>query len=210
MSIYLQALSVLRGCLLAAAAGVALYEFLLKADLVPALPHRALNDLNWVAGYWLDRLLQAAGLAKSATADYAVAIVLLAGAALLALMGLPAAFLLHRSSQSSSSEPAGQAPSAPASDPTGDKVCGDATPDGVSSLVALLSLHGIAADAGQIKHRFGGAAIGLDDMLRLAKELGLKARILRTQVVEAHAYALAGNRGAEDGRLPADRQGRPG
>jgi subfamily B ATP-binding cassette protein HlyB/CyaB len=44
----------------------------------------------------------------------------------------------------------------------------------------LLALKGIAADAGQIKHRFGGAAIGLEDMLRLAKELGLKARILHT------------------------------
>ena len=45
----------------------------------------------------------------------------------------------------------------------------------------LLALQGIAADAGQIKHRFGGAAIGLDDMLRLAKELGLKARMLQTK-----------------------------
>ena len=52
--------------------------------------------------------------------------------------------------------------------------------EAVSSLVTLLSLHGIAADPGQIKHRFGGGRIGLDGMLRLAKELGLKARILHT------------------------------
>ena len=44
----------------------------------------------------------------------------------------------------------------------------------------LLALKGISADAGQIKHRFGGASVGLEDMLRLSKELGLKARILKT------------------------------
>ena len=61
-----------------------------EMDLVPGLPRGALDDLNWVAGYWLDRLLQAAGLADSATAgwalisvsDYALAILLLAGAAI--------------------------------------------------------------------------------------------------------------------------------
>ena len=46
--------------------------------------------------------------------------------------------------------------------------------------MTLLGLHGIAADAGQIAHRFAGAALGLEDMLRLAKELGLKARVLAT------------------------------
>ncbi len=53
--------------------------------------------------------------------------------------------------------------------------------DGAASFVTLLSLHGVAADQGQIRHRFSGAAVGLEDMLRLAKELGLKARILRTK-----------------------------
>ncbi len=60
---------------------------------------------------------------------------------------------------------------------TGDCSAGGA----VSTFVTLLTLQGIAADAGQIEHRFGGAATGLEDMLRLAKELGLKARILRTR-----------------------------
>ena len=55
------------------------------------------------------------------------------------------------------------------------------TPDaGVTSLTMLLTLKGIPADAGQIRHRFGGASVGLEDMLRLSKELGLKARILKT------------------------------
>ncbi len=53
--------------------------------------------------------------------------------------------------------------------------------DGAASFVTLLSIHGVAADQGQIAHRFGGAAVGLEDMLRLAKDMGLKARILRTK-----------------------------
>ncbi len=55
-------------------------------------------------------------------------------------------------------------------------------PDGgISLLATLLNLHGVAADPGQINHRFGGRAAGLEDMLRLAKELGVKARILNTK-----------------------------
>ena len=44
----------------------------------------------------------------------------------------------------------------------------------------LLRLHGIAADEGQIRHRFGGQAIGVPEMLRCGKELGLKARAVAT------------------------------
>jgi subfamily B ATP-binding cassette protein HlyB/CyaB len=47
--------------------------------------------------------------------------------------------------------------------------------------VTLLSLHSVAADQGQIRRRVGGHAVELEDMLRLAKELGLKADILRTK-----------------------------
>jgi cytosine/creatinine deaminase len=43
-------------------------------------------------------------------------------------------------------------------------------------LVMLLRLHGIGADPEQIRHRFGGARIGTAEMLRCAKEFGLKAR----------------------------------
>jgi subfamily B ATP-binding cassette protein HlyB/CyaB len=43
-------------------------------------------------------------------------------------------------------------------------------------LVMLLRFHGVGADPGQIKHRFGGSPIGVPEMLRLARELGLKAR----------------------------------
>jgi ATP-binding cassette, subfamily B, bacterial HlyB/CyaB len=47
---------------------------------------------------------------------------------------------------------------------------------GLAVLVTLLRLHGIAADPEQIRHRFSGARIGIPEMMRCAKEFGLKAR----------------------------------
>ena len=47
---------------------------------------------------------------------------------------------------------------------------------GLLSLVALLRFHGLGADPEQICHRFGAGPIGIPEMLRCAKELGLKAR----------------------------------
>jgi ATP-binding cassette, subfamily B, bacterial HlyB/CyaB len=47
---------------------------------------------------------------------------------------------------------------------------------GLYVLVSLLRIHGIGADAAQIRHRFGGVPIGIAEMLRCAKEFGLKAR----------------------------------
>ncbi|HEY7244882.1 MAG TPA: type I secretion system permease/ATPase [Xanthobacteraceae bacterium] len=47
---------------------------------------------------------------------------------------------------------------------------------GLAVLVTLLRFNGIGADPEQIRHRFGGAPVGIAEMLRLAKELGLKAR----------------------------------
>ena len=58
---------------------------------------------------------------------------------------------------------------------------GAATDPGLAGLVMLLRLHGIGADAEQIRHRFAtGTAIGIADMLRCAKALGLKARCLKS------------------------------
>ncbi|MBV8407371.1 MAG: type I secretion system permease/ATPase, partial [Alphaproteobacteria bacterium] len=54
------------------------------------------------------------------------------------------------------------------------------TDPGLSALVMLLRSNGISADSEQIRHRFGGARIGIPEMLRCAKELGLKARARRT------------------------------
>ena len=52
-----------------------------------------------------------------------------------------------------------------------------AAPDqGLMALVMMLRFHGIGADPEQIRHRFASAAVGAAEMLRCAKELGLKAR----------------------------------
>jgi subfamily B ATP-binding cassette protein HlyB/CyaB len=50
---------------------------------------------------------------------------------------------------------------------------------GVAALVALLRFHGVAADPEQIRHHFGNE-IGVSEMLRCAKEFGLKARSFET------------------------------
>jgi ATP-binding cassette, subfamily B, bacterial HlyB/CyaB len=47
---------------------------------------------------------------------------------------------------------------------------------GLYVLVSLLRMLGLGADPGQIRHRFSAAPIGISEMLRCAKELGLKAR----------------------------------
>jgi subfamily B ATP-binding cassette protein HlyB/CyaB len=51
---------------------------------------------------------------------------------------------------------------------------------GLEALVTLLHLQGVAADAGQIAHRLGTDKIGPPEMLRCARDLGLKARACRT------------------------------
>ena len=51
---------------------------------------------------------------------------------------------------------------------------------GLDALVGLLHFQGIAADREQIRHRLGAYKIGAPEILRCAKELGLKARALRT------------------------------
>jgi hypothetical protein len=48
---------------------------------------------------------------------------------------------------------------------------------GLAALVLLLRFHGIGADPEQFRHRFG-SDIGVPEMLRCAKEFGLKARTL--------------------------------
>jgi len=173
-------LSVLWRTLLVAATGPVLYQLFWNSQLFPGLPQHALDDLNMTADYWLDRMLQTAGLTGSATAswalvslsDYAFAILLLAGAALLYLMQGPAVWLLTLSLNASTRYTTAQFEPGTDCEPAAD---------GVSSFTTLLGLHGVAADQGQIRHRFGSAAVGLQDMLRLGKELGLKAQVLRTK-----------------------------
>jgi subfamily B ATP-binding cassette protein HlyB/CyaB len=56
-----------------------------------------------------------------------------------------------------------------------------AADSGLLALVMLLRFHGLGADPEQIRHRFGAGTIGAPEMLRCAKELGLKARVYRTK-----------------------------
>jgi subfamily B ATP-binding cassette protein HlyB/CyaB len=51
---------------------------------------------------------------------------------------------------------------------------------GLHALVMMLRIHGVGADAEQIRHRCASVAIGVNEMLRCAKELGLKASVTTT------------------------------
>ena len=51
---------------------------------------------------------------------------------------------------------------------------------GLEALVLLLHFQGVAADREQIRHRLGAEKIGASEILRCAKDLGLKARSFRT------------------------------
>ena len=193
MKRYLQVLSLLRRGLVFASVPLIVYGLLVNAQIVPELP---VSDLNGIVSRHIrpDRLLEISGLENSSAAHWAVeyvsqyslAILFLAGAALLYLVSL-LVYIVRLLAAGASSlwrrflalRQSFQRSAGPDLSAAGDEDGLDAG-EAVSSLVTLLSLHGIAADPGQIKHRFGGGRIGLDGMLRLAKELGLKARILHT------------------------------
>jgi ATP-binding cassette, subfamily B, bacterial HlyB/CyaB len=51
---------------------------------------------------------------------------------------------------------------------------------GLAVLVMLLHLNGLGADPEQILHRFGTATFGVSEIIRCAKEFGLKARLRTT------------------------------
>jgi subfamily B ATP-binding cassette protein HlyB/CyaB len=51
---------------------------------------------------------------------------------------------------------------------------------GLEALMTMLHFQGVAADRGQIRHRLGNAKIGAPEILRCARELGLKARACRS------------------------------
>ena len=52
---------------------------------------------------------------------------------------------------------------------------------GLAALVMLMRFQGVAAEPDQILHRFGRVPIGLTEMLRCAKDFGLKARVAKTK-----------------------------
>ena len=72
---------------------------------------------------------------------------------------------------------------------------------GLGALVVLLRFHGIGADPGQIRHRFGATAIGVGEMLRCAKELGLKARAVSTHWERLAKTPMPAIAALKDGRF---------
>ena len=51
---------------------------------------------------------------------------------------------------------------------------------GLTALVMLLRFHGVGADPERLRHRLGKDTVGIADMVRCAKEMGLKVKSYRT------------------------------
>src|SRR5215470_4070713 len=75
----------------------------------------------------------------------------------------------------------------------------DEVDQGLAVLVMMLRFCGIAVDPEQIRHRFGRGTIGVPEMLRCAKELGLKARGYTSNWVRLSATPLPGIAVLRDG-----------
>jgi len=72
---------------------------------------------------------------------------------------------------------------------------------GLEALVLLLHFQGVAADREQIRHRLGTARIGSAEMLRCAKDFGLKARACRTAWSRLPRTPLPAIASLRDGRF---------
>jgi len=70
---------------------------------------------------------------------------------------------------------------------------------GLSVLVIMLRLQGIGADPVQLRHSLGRRAVGVPEMLRCAKELGLKARSYKTKWTRLGSTPLPGIAVLRDG-----------
>ena len=70
---------------------------------------------------------------------------------------------------------------------------------GLAALVLLLRFHGVGANSGQIRHRFDDD-FGVAEMLRCAKEFGLKARAYRSSWERLTKTPLPGIAVLRDGR----------
>src|SRR5215831_11750494 len=70
---------------------------------------------------------------------------------------------------------------------------------GLSALVTVLRFQGVGADPAQLRHRLGHHTVGVPDMLRCAKELGLKARSYRTSWPRLAATPMPGIAVLRDG-----------
>src|ERR1051325_3040985 len=72
---------------------------------------------------------------------------------------------------------------------------------GLGTLVALLRFHGVGADPEQIRHRFGTKAIGVFEMLRCAKEQGIRARAVTTRWERLASTPMPAIAALKDGRF---------
>ena len=70
---------------------------------------------------------------------------------------------------------------------------------GLFALVTLLRCHGVGAEPGQIRHRCGTVTIGITEMLRCAKDFGLKARAPTTKWDRLASTPLPGIAALRDG-----------
>jgi subfamily B ATP-binding cassette protein HlyB/CyaB len=70
---------------------------------------------------------------------------------------------------------------------------------GLGAVLMLLRYHGIGADPGQIRHRFGGVRFGVPEILRCAKEFGLRARTFAADWARLANTLLPGVAALKDG-----------
>src|SRR3979411_1169657 len=82
---------------------------------------------------------------------------------------------------------------------TRQSVEGNADHRGLAALVMLLRFHGLSVDPAQIRHQFGTDAIGVPEMLRCARQLGLKASESRTRWDRLARTPLPGIAALRDG-----------
>jgi subfamily B ATP-binding cassette protein HlyB/CyaB len=93
---------------------------------------------------------------------------------------------------------------------------------GLQCLALLLRFHQVAVDPAQIAHQFSGAAIGVPEMLRCAKDLKLKARVVTESwaglgklplpaIVELKdkTFVIVGKVSADDALVQSPLQNRP-
>jgi ATP-binding cassette, subfamily B, bacterial HlyB/CyaB len=72
---------------------------------------------------------------------------------------------------------------------------------GLTALVMLLRFHGVGVDPEQLRHRLGKDVVGVSDMVRCAKELGLKVRLYRTTWERLATTPLPGIAALKDGNF---------
>src|SRR5215469_9561818 len=72
---------------------------------------------------------------------------------------------------------------------------------GLGAVVMLARYHGVGADLGQIRHGFGGVCFGVAEILRCAREFGLRARVFTTDWARLANTSLPGIAALKDGNF---------